>query len=131
MGFSVPINRRDIGGTCSSDYSYFNLDCPVTTNNCEEGFNANAFYQNFECICVCRRDERREASVTPALAEVANSVQPIQAPTRRDNGGSCSSDYNYWGVDSPVDSDNCSQGYHASASYDYGHSECTCECVQD
>eukprot|EP00121_Abeoforma_whisleri_P002002 Awhi_evm2s1791 len=44
----IGIGRRDIGGSCSSDYDNWTLTCPVDSHNdnCYAGYHANAFYQD-------------------------------------------------------------------------------------
>eukprot|EP00121_Abeoforma_whisleri_P015956 Awhi_evm1s14670 len=130
-----PIHRRDIGGSCSSDYDYSTFTCPVSSDNCHAGYHANAFYQDVQCNCVCDQNNSRRRGIEQAEPHsqeeriVAKKVEvrdsnPIH---RRDIGGSCSSDYDYWTLTCPVDSDNCLAGYHANAFYQDGQCNCVCD----
>eukprot|EP00121_Abeoforma_whisleri_P011666 Awhi_evm1s10768 len=129
-------DRRDLGGSCSSDYDYWTFTCPVKSNNCLSGYHANAFYQDGKCNCVCDQNisRRRDPEVKNGLKrrpKPLNALKKISLRDRRAIGGSCSSNYDYWTLSCPVDSDNCLPGYHPNAHYDIDDSQCNCECEKN
>eukprot|EP00121_Abeoforma_whisleri_P008784 Awhi_evm1s8067 len=129
---SMSIHRRDLGGSCSSDYDYWTLTCPVKSNDCRSGYRANAFYQGGECNCVCdQNDSRRRAPAVKTgpkpVQETIDAAKAITFRHRRDLGGSCSSDYDYWALTCPVKSNDCLSGYHANAFYQDGQCNCVCD----
>eukprot|EP00121_Abeoforma_whisleri_P010764 Awhi_evm1s9925 len=128
---SMSIHRRDLGGSCSSDYDYWTLTCPVKSNDCLSGYHANAFYQDGECNCVCDQNSsrRRDTDVKTGPKPIQRSVDNAKVTfrDRRDLGGSCSSDYDYWSFTCPVKTNNCLSGYHANAFYQDGQCNCVCD----
>eukprot|EP00121_Abeoforma_whisleri_P012092 Awhi_evm1s11161 len=127
------VRRDNDPGSCSSHYSWFGADCPVNHDDCNEGYHANAFYQNSECKCVCLRNGRREVPADIGIVDhrkpETNVVKSSNLVRRDNDPGSCSSHYSWYGADCPVNHDDCNEGYHANAFYQ--SSECKCVCLRN
>eukprot|EP00121_Abeoforma_whisleri_P004366 Awhi_evm1s3945 len=72
-------------------------------------YQANAFYQDGECNCVCDQDDsrRRHPAVKTGpkpVHETLDTAKVITSFDRRDLGESCSNDYDYWTLTCPLKS---------------------------